>query len=256
MTFHTLFYRYFYITQAKSIPFSAMNFEHLRKQLFGTEGYKGNGWQMSMAEGSALVALLRHFKPRTSIEIGTAEGGSLGIIANHSEKVYSVDINPDCAANLSPLFPNTEFLTGNSADLLPPLFSRDNNIDFVLVDGDHTYAGAKKDIEIVLRHTAGRNCCIVMHDSFNPAVRRAILDINWESFPHVSYLDLDFVPGFMNSVSGCEETLWGGLSLCLISEKPRETTWLNIDQVCSLQFAKLEPRHIEVCKSRNLHEWY
>lgn len=233
-----------------------MHFDKLRKQLFGPEGYKGNGWQMSMAEACALTHLLRHLKPKVSIEIGTAEGGSLGIIANHSEKVYSVDINPECAEKLAQHHPNTEFRTGKSVDILPQIFARNESVDFVLIDGDHTYAGAKRDIEMVLKYTAGRNCFVVMHDSMNPAVRRAILDVDWNNCPYVAYLDVDFVPGFMNSVAGCEETLWGGLGLCVVSETPRDSESLSIDQVCGLQFAKLQPRHIEVCKTRNLHEWY
>ena len=40
------------------------------------------------------------------------------------DRVYSIDIDPDVPKRLASKFPNVEFLTGRSDDLLPPLIDR------------------------------------------------------------------------------------------------------------------------------------
>ena len=49
-------------------------------------------WNMENGERMAMIALLSLVKPECSIEIGTREGGSLVPIAEHSGKVFTLDI--------------------------------------------------------------------------------------------------------------------------------------------------------------------
>ena len=49
------------------------------------ELFQRSPWQMTAGERAALDGLLRNLAPRLSIEIGTAEGGSLRCIAERSQ---------------------------------------------------------------------------------------------------------------------------------------------------------------------------
>ena len=51
-------------------------------------------WEMVNAEKIALLNLLSDIKPVISIEIGSKEGGSLQLISQLSQTVYSLDIDP------------------------------------------------------------------------------------------------------------------------------------------------------------------
>ena len=114
-----------------------------------------SGWQMSFGERAALEGLLARLAPSLSIEIGTAEGGSLERIAAHSDEVHAIDlVAPDAAvpANVQRLH------TGDSKELLPGLLERlgaaDRNVDFALVDGDHSAGGVRADLLNLLESPA------------------------------------------------------------------------------------------------------
>src|SRR5262245_45000841 len=100
---------------------------------------------MAPAEQMAMLFILEKLRQKIAIEIGTRYGGRLQAIAAYSEKVYSIDVLPDVKTRLSPLFPNVEFLTGDSRTILPGLIERLSTeraeLSFVLVDGDHTADG-------------------------------------------------------------------------------------------------------------------
>lgn len=219
----------------------AMIRDEIHRDLFSQHGYHGKGWQMSLAEASGLTAVLQSIQPNRSIEIGTAEGGSLGIIAHYSRMVDSIDINPDCA-HLQSVFPNVTFHTGPSAQLLPPLFDQGEPVDFVLIDGDHSRSGAFLDLKMVLSGIRGRQVHILLHDSLNPEVRGALLDMDLENHPQIAYADLDFVPGVLNSVPGYEDTLWGGLAYLRTNSEPRSGT-IEVAQLCGRMFDRLLPFH-------------
>src|SRR5690242_11209014 len=78
-------------------------------------------WQMSFGERAALEGVLAQRRPRLSIEIGTAEGGSLARIAAHSEITHSFDLvlPPQEIRDL----PGVTLHTGDSHELLPRLLA-------------------------------------------------------------------------------------------------------------------------------------
>jgi len=172
-------------------------------------------WLMSPAEQVALVFLLEHLRPKVAIEIGTQFGGSLQALAQFCDRVYSIDIDPDVPKRLASKFPNVEFLTGRSDDLLPPLIDRlqceGTELSFALVDGDHSTDGVRKDLDNLLRFRPTVPLYIVMHDSSNPVCREGLRRAKWAANPCVHAVELDFVPGTV-----FRGKLWGGLALGIL----------------------------------------
>ena len=52
-------------------------------------------WQMTRCEKYAFASILEAARPAVAIEIGTYKGGSLQLIAEHAEKVYSIDTSSE-----------------------------------------------------------------------------------------------------------------------------------------------------------------
>lgn len=183
-------------------------------------------WHMQPCERTALMHVLDRMKPEVSIEIGTFLAGSLRPISAYSKKVFTFDIDPN-QHRISGQFPNTEFVTGDSATTLPAVIGQLNRenaeVNFILVDGSHDEDGVYADLcaclEIVPRN---RPCVIMMHDSFNPAVRAGILKAPWSQNPYVVALDVDFVPGALYNRQDIAGQLWGGLAVAVLRPEPRE----------------------------------
>ena len=135
-------------------------------------------WEMVNAEKIALLNLLSDIKPVISIEIGSKEGGSLQLISQLSKTVYSLDIDPS-VKNLSEKFSNVNFIIGDSKVTLPlllkDLHNKNEQPDFILIDGDHSAEGVKNDIENILKLKTTKPLVILMHDSFNPICRKGLL---------------------------------------------------------------------------------
>lgn len=196
-------------------------------------------WQMSWAERCALIVLLQELKPQCAIEVGTAQGGSLSVLAEYCQKVYSLDIDPLCKQRLQKNFPNVEFVIGNSEETLPSLIEllkkRGETPGFVLIDGDHRTESVKRDIESILTFHPGRPLYIVMHDSFNPGCRRGILEAAWEDNPYVHSVELDFIQGGFCADLEFFRQMWGGLALATMLPTKRESP-LKINQNQRLLF--------------------
>ena len=175
-------------------------------------------WQMSFGERAALEGVLSQLRPELSIEIGTAEGGSLARIAEHSGEVHSFDLvepQPE-ARELS----NVTFHTGDSHALLPELLARfgeeGRNVDFVLVDGDHSAEGVRQDVLDLLNSSAIGRTIIVLHDTMNETVRAGMERVRYDAYPKVAYVELDLVAGYMFREPSLLHELWGGLGLIVV----------------------------------------
>ena len=193
--------------------FQALGVEHL------------SYWMMSPSEQMAMIFLLEHLRPRVAIEIGTRFGGSLQVLSRYCERVYSLDLDPEVPGRLAGRHANVEYLTGLSDRTLPPLLDRLQEeraeVGFVLVDGDHTADGVRRDINNLLRFKPIVPMYIVMHDSFNPICRRGLIEADWAGCPHVHAVELDFVAGTVNPSPACRGELWGGLALGILRPEPR-----------------------------------
>jgi hypothetical protein len=184
----------------------------------GLEIFSAQSWQMSFGERAALEGLLAQLRPALSIEIGTAEGGSLERIAAHSTRVHSFDLVEPLARVRA--LPNVEFHLGDSHELLPEVLAQlsraRRNVDFVLVDGDHSAEGVFRDLMDLLWSEALLKTIILTHDTTNDVVRSGLERVPYEQFPKVAHVDLDFVPGYLAQEGPFSGQLWGGLGLVIV----------------------------------------
>lgn len=185
-------------------------------------------WQMSTCERFALAGLLQRLRPELSLEIGTYMGGSLQVLAKYSKRVLSVDIDPQVAVKLSPLFPNVDFRSGDSTTLLPDII-RDINLGpaspaFVLIDGDHSREGVRRDIEALLALKPRQQTVVILHDSFNPECREGMRTANWAACEFVHHVEIDYIPGIFHEKAydtAEARTMWGGFACAVMESSPR-----------------------------------
>lgn len=174
-------------------------------------------WQMNDSERLALTALLHRHKPRCSIEIGTFMGESLSLISQYSEMVFSIDIDPSIPEKFG-FFKNVSFLIGPSQIILPMLFNELDKqgiaVDFILIDGDHSADGVKRDLELVFSYEPKAPLFVMMHDGFNPECRRGMREAGWKTAKYLRWSDLDFIPGrLVEHGGGGHGQFWGGLGM-------------------------------------------
>jgi glycosyltransferase involved in cell wall biosynthesis len=203
-------------------------------------------WQQDNSERLAIAAVLSRQRPRCSLEIGTYRGGSLSLIRQYSELVFSIDVDAEVAERFRD-FSNVSFLTGPSPVVLPVLFRELDNagipVEFILVDGDHTEAGVARDIGCILDYVPKTPLFIMLHDSFNPDCRRGMLTAPWQNSRYVRWVDVDFVPGRLVETGGpFDRQLWGGLAMAYLTPAPRAgdlvvraSAGAMFDELCSLQ---------------------
>jgi hypothetical protein len=181
-------------------------------------------WLMTLGERAALTGILAQVRPRLAVEIGTAQGGSLRRIAEWSGHVHSFDVvepAPDVAA-----LPNVTLHTGDAHVLLPQFLAdlarQGANVDFALVDGDHSAPGVARDMRDVLDSPAVGRTVILMHDSMNETVREGLQGVDYAAWDKVRLVLIDLVAGAMLAEGRFAGERWGGLGLVLVdAEHPR-----------------------------------
>lgn len=182
------------------------------------EIFSDSVWQMTLGERAAMEGVLAQREAKLAVEIGTAEGGSLRRIAAHAEEVHSFDL----VLPQVPLeeMPNVTLHTGDSHQLLPEALQRfadeGRNVDFVLVDGDHSADGVRRDLDDLLSSPAVADTVILIHDVMNEQVRSGLDAVRYAAYPKVAHVNLDFVPGYMFRDPDHLHELWGGLGLVVV----------------------------------------
>jgi hypothetical protein len=178
--------------------------------------FEGHIWQMSLGERAAVEGVLTQVRPPLAIEIGSAEGACLGRIAAHSEEVHSFDLVPPSL----PVPPNVTLHSGDSHQLLPRVLAgfaeQSRNVDFVMVDGDHSPEGVRQDIEDLLDSTAVARSIILIHDAANERVRQGIEAVRFAAWPKVAHVELDWIPGQLFAEPELRNELWYGLGLVIV----------------------------------------
>ena len=127
----------------------------------------GDAWQYADIV-TVLAAATRLLSPRSYLEIGVRRGRSLAVVAAGARDASLIGVDlwmPEYAdiANPGPAFVeqqigrvgfhgSLELLTGNSHRVLSRLFAERPTLtfDLITVDGDHTPAGARRDLLDVL----------------------------------------------------------------------------------------------------------
>ncbi len=179
-------------------------------------------WQMAFGERAALEGLLSQLKPCLAVETGTAQGGSLRRIATHATEVHAFDIVPE-VKELEQEIPNATVHIGDAAEVFPRVLAEfaeaGRQVDFALIDGDHTYEGVRRDLEALLASEACRSTVVIIHDTANDVVRAGIESLGLEQHPRVDLCVLDYVPGYL-VVKGHPQyshAAWNGLGLLVLN---------------------------------------
>ena len=193
------------------------------------DNYKGLHSQMTTCEWMALQHILSGLRPKSAIEVGTYKGGSLQVLAHFCEHVDSIDIDSSIADLLAGRFTNVTFHTGNSGDLLPSVLRSNAQereaVGFVLIDGDHSTEGVRRDINALLSVPPSCELVVLMHDAFNPDCRAGILTANWQGSPYVHEVEIDYIPGVFHQQAydtAAARTMWGGFACALLKPEPRQ----------------------------------
>lgn len=172
-------------------------------------------WQMALGQRAALEGVLTQLRPQLALEIGTAFGGSLRRIAEHSVEVHSFDLAPQVDPDE---FPGVTFHRGDSHMLLPQVLQQfaaaGRNVDFALVDGDHSRRGVREDLAHLLASPAVSRSIILLHDTGNDRCRAGIKEAGLDRHAKVVHVDLDFVPESKEVPLLTER--WGGLGLVVV----------------------------------------
>ena len=124
-----------------------------------------------------------------------------------------------------------EYRSGDSATALPELveeLNRDGReVGFVLIDGDHSAEGVRRDIEAILKLNVNRRMLILMHDGFNPGCRRGMREAGWNNSRHVHYVELDFTVGNFHAAAhdiATARSMWGGFACAVLEPQLRVGT--------------------------------
>ena len=185
-------------------------------------------WLMLPGERAALEGVLSVVDPGLSIEIGTHAGGSLERVSAHSGAVHAFDLamHPSVGPDR---FPNVTFHFGDSHELLPAVLDEldlaRTNVDFVLVDGDHTADGVRRDLEDLLSSPCTRETVILLHDTLNASVRLGLEKVDLDAFGTVRFVDYDFVQGQVMREGPQENELWYGLGLVVTGSEVPNADW-------------------------------
>lgn len=177
-------------------------------------------WQMSAAERMSLFYTIANLSKRNSaIEIGSYKGGCTRVLSKYFKKVYSCDIDHSNITNKDE-YTNVEWLEGRSDETIPVLIERINksreDINLILIDGDHEYDSVYKDIRNILTYIPKSDCVILMHDSWYEPTRNAISQTLWKDNAYVQSVEKDFVTGDLVG-----NRYMGGLGIAILSKESR-----------------------------------
>lgn len=127
------------------VPDKIENFEDLHWLFFSNFA---NRWIIKMAfnEAAYLFRVVRENKPAYLLETGTCQGGTAMLLAtakSKEAKLVSLDLKNKRNETIKKLLDeNTSLIIEDSRKFIPS-----QKIDFLLIDGDHSFEGVKADFE-------------------------------------------------------------------------------------------------------------
>jgi hypothetical protein len=168
-----------------------MNFD-INSFLF--DNPESDGWLMNPGERAFFYYILQNFTIDTSIEIGRYKGGSTFPMADYSKKCISIDPIPLNSEKYTGI-KNLTLIDDYSWNVLGKLLSENDNVNLILVDGDHETESVKKELDIIKHYIPKNYTIVLIHDTFYPQVREAMDSINWQEHPYIHFVDLDIIQG-------------------------------------------------------------
>ena len=133
-------------------------------------------------ERIALTGILARLHPKLALEVGVYYGGSMSLLSQYSEHVIGIDIDPSVTSRFTTP-PNAELRIGDSRKVIPQLLTEvadaGRQLEFVLIDGDHSGYGVKRDIELLLQYAPVVPMVVLVHDSGNPECRLGIRSVDF-----------------------------------------------------------------------------
>lgn len=132
----------------------------------------------------SLLKLLKKSKPKIILEIGTGHGGALFLFSYIAETITIDKHYYFWDRILFNSFPNVRLIKGNSHDL--ETFNRvcriTDKVDFLFIDGNHTYDGVKKDYLMYKPLVSKGKGMIAFHDILPRPIKTKAdaVDVLWE----------------------------------------------------------------------------
>jgi len=134
------------------------------------------------------IELFTKLKPKYCLEIGFAGGRHTATLLNscNPKKVISIDIDFDYSSGreyidiIKSKFGNIEFIEQNSSQCLNQSFFQEkfpNGIDYVLVDGGHTYSECESDMNICWEYLNKNGKMIVDDYNSGPPIGISIPEV-------------------------------------------------------------------------------
>lgn len=177
------------------LPNLGMNDENLNEMPKHLSQYYGKGlkfWQYPN-QFSKYLKFISEKKINSYLEIGCRWGGTF-VITSEILKKNTIDVKLYCCDLIEKSdilkqysnHQNFDYLNISSFDLDKTTIQQD--VDLILVDGDHTYSGVKNDFEIALQFNPKY---IVFHDIKSivcPGVVRFWDEIK-HNYPHFEFID-------------------------------------------------------------------
>lgn len=172
------------------------------RELENVFGLVSSSWMMNPAERLAIIGLLEVLRPRRALEVGFGYGGFTRVLSRYAAEVHTVDTEERVLA-ISRELPQVTAWHATSDEVLPRFAAEGARFDFCLLDGDHSRAAARRDLDAAI----GIADVIVMHDAGNPECRAGYAEA---LAAHDVYANLDWVDGRIQ-VDGP----WGGFGVVL-----------------------------------------
>lgn len=181
------------------------------ESLDGARAARAHGAMQKVRELAPLLALVRRARPRVVVEIGTARGGTLHAwcrVAHPDATVVSIDLpggpyGGGYSEEDEGVFrrygrgrQELHFIRASShesttRDRLAELL-RGRSVEFLMIDGDHTYEGVKQDFEMYGSLVA-RDYPVAFHDILpHPLEQQCEVDRFWNEVKH-GYRHTEFV---------------------------------------------------------------
>ena len=132
--------------------------------------------------------LVHHFKPQNILELGTSLGLTTAYLANAApnSQVFSLEGCPHTAEKAKELWAslgitNVQQLIGPFNDTLPMALDQMKSVDFVYIDGDHSYSGVMQSFNKILPYLHSDSILVIDDIRWSADMHRAWLEITANS---------------------------------------------------------------------------